>query len=84
MELCKRGVLTEVSLAADKTGEIFADDECRDVFQQMVLGIEYRKCFLNFVFFYHSSCFVARYFFSEQGSSVFFSHLIYSFFFVLA
>ncbi|KAG0014170.1 hypothetical protein BGZ81_000616 [Podila clonocystis] len=41
MELCKRGVLTEVSLAADKTGEIFADDECRDVFQQMVLGIEY-------------------------------------------
>lgn len=41
MELCKRGVLTEVSLAADKTGEVFADDECRDVFQQMVLGIEY-------------------------------------------
>ncbi|KAF9402573.1 hypothetical protein BGZ94_004875, partial [Podila epigama] len=41
MELCKRGVLTEVSLAADKTGEIFSDDECRDVFQQMVLGIEY-------------------------------------------
>lgn len=45
MELCKRGVLTEVSLAADKTGEVFADDECRDVFQQMVLGIEYRKFF---------------------------------------
>lgn len=49
MELCKRGVLTEVSLAADKTGEVFADDECRDVFQQMVLGIEYRKFFLCIV-----------------------------------
>ncbi|KAG0332045.1 hypothetical protein BG004_001413 [Podila humilis] len=41
MELCKKGVLTEVSLAADKAGVIFSDDECRDVFQQMVLGIEY-------------------------------------------
>ncbi|KAF9178993.1 hypothetical protein BGZ51_007327 [Haplosporangium sp. Z 767] len=39
-ELCQRGVLTEVSLG-DKTGEIFTDTECRDVFQQMVLGIEY-------------------------------------------
>lgn len=57
MELCKRGVLTEVSLAADKTGEVFADDECRDVFQQMVLGIEYRK----FFFVYRRcSCFATR------------------------
>ncbi|KAG0263692.1 hypothetical protein BG011_008295 [Mortierella polycephala] len=39
-ELCQRGVLTEVSLG-DKAGEIFTDTECRDVFQQMVLGIEY-------------------------------------------
>ncbi|CAO3574524.1 unnamed protein product [Mortierella alpina] len=39
-ELCQRGVLTEVSLG-DKPGTIFSDAECRDVFQQMVLGIEY-------------------------------------------
>ncbi|KAF9959879.1 hypothetical protein BGZ72_008531 [Mortierella alpina] len=39
-ELCQKGVLTEVSLG-DKTGTIFSDAECRDVFQQMVLGIEY-------------------------------------------
>ncbi|KAF9955399.1 hypothetical protein BGZ70_010254 [Mortierella alpina] len=39
-ELCQKGVLTEVSLG-DKTGPIFSDAECRDVFQQMVLGIEY-------------------------------------------
>ena len=40
-ELCQKGVLTEVSLG-DKPGTIFSDAECRDVFQQMVLGIEYR------------------------------------------
>ncbi|KAG0210925.1 hypothetical protein BGX28_008762 [Mortierella sp. GBA30] len=39
-ELCQQGVLTEVSLG-DKRGKIFSDAECRDVFQQMVLGIEY-------------------------------------------
>ncbi|KAI1288642.1 hypothetical protein EDD11_009844, partial [Mortierella claussenii] len=40
MELCERGVLTDVTLG-DKVGRIFSDEECRDVFQQMVLGIEY-------------------------------------------
>ncbi|KAG0364934.1 hypothetical protein BGZ54_007021 [Gamsiella multidivaricata] len=39
-ELCERGVLTEVTLG-DKIGKIFEDEECRDVFAQMVLGIEY-------------------------------------------
>ncbi|KAG0301755.1 hypothetical protein BGZ98_008078 [Dissophora globulifera] len=39
-ELCERGVLTEVSLS-DNPGKIFTDAECRDVFQQIVLGIEY-------------------------------------------
>lgn len=41
-ELCELGALTEVSVG-DKPGKIFTDSECRDVFQQMVLGIEYRK-----------------------------------------
>ncbi|KAK3820317.1 MAG: kinase-like domain-containing protein [Benniella sp.] len=40
MEWCEKGVLTEVSLS-DKPSEIFGDAECRDVFKQMVLGIEY-------------------------------------------
>ncbi|KAI8349723.1 hypothetical protein B0O80DRAFT_501068 [Mortierella sp. GBAus27b] len=40
MELCEMGVLTEVSLN-DKLSKIFDDEECRDVFRQMVLGIEY-------------------------------------------
>ncbi|KAF8946444.1 hypothetical protein BGZ47_000514 [Haplosporangium gracile] len=39
-ELCELGALTEVSVG-DKLGKIFTDSECRDVFQQMVLGIEY-------------------------------------------
>ncbi|KAF9112830.1 hypothetical protein BGX27_002709 [Mortierella sp. AM989] len=39
-ELCERGVLTDVTLS-DKPGKIFDDEECRDVFQQMILGIEY-------------------------------------------
>ncbi|KAK5820786.1 kinase-like domain-containing protein [Linnemannia elongata] len=39
-ELCELGALTEVSVG-DKPGKIFTDSECRDVFQQMVLGIEY-------------------------------------------
>ncbi|KAG0213703.1 hypothetical protein BGX33_002773 [Mortierella sp. NVP41] len=39
-ELCELGALTEVSVS-DKLGKIFTDSECRDVFQQMVLGIEY-------------------------------------------
>lgn len=42
MEWCQKGVLTEVSLS-DKPSKIFEDAECRDVFRQMVLGIEYRK-----------------------------------------
>ncbi|KAG9061710.1 hypothetical protein KI688_006859 [Linnemannia hyalina] len=39
-ELCELGALTEVTVG-DKLGKIFTDSECRDVFQQMVLGIEY-------------------------------------------
>ncbi|KAF9119348.1 hypothetical protein BGW39_000372 [Mortierella sp. 14UC] len=39
-ELCELGALTEVSVG-DKLGKIFTDSECRDVFRQMVLGIEY-------------------------------------------
>ncbi|KAG0375268.1 hypothetical protein BGX24_009336 [Mortierella sp. AD032] len=39
-ELCELGALTEVSVG-DKPGKIFTDSDCRDVFQQMVLGIEY-------------------------------------------
>lgn len=49
MEWCEKGVLTEVSLS-DKPSEIFEDAECRDVFKQMVLGIEYRT-FQALVFF---------------------------------
>ncbi|KAF9140714.1 hypothetical protein BGX30_006099 [Mortierella sp. GBA39] len=39
-ELCELGALTEVTVG-DKLGKIFTDSECRNVFQQMVLGIEY-------------------------------------------
>ncbi|KAF9926867.1 hypothetical protein FBU30_003627 [Linnemannia zychae] len=39
-ELCELGALTEVTVG-DKPGKIFTDVECRDVFQQMVLGVEY-------------------------------------------
>ncbi|KAF9195222.1 hypothetical protein BGZ49_003059 [Haplosporangium sp. Z 27] len=39
-ELCERGVLTEVTVG-DKIGKIFEDEECRDVFHQIILGIEY-------------------------------------------
>lgn len=27
----------------EKCEDVFSDEDCRDVFQQMVLGIEYRK-----------------------------------------
>ncbi|KAG0026952.1 hypothetical protein BGZ81_005986 [Podila clonocystis] len=39
-EFCERGVLMPVSLT-ETYDNVFSDDECRDVFQQMVLGIEY-------------------------------------------
>ncbi|KAG0275700.1 hypothetical protein BGZ95_008465 [Linnemannia exigua] len=39
-ELCELGALTEVSVG-DKPGKIFTDSDCRRIFQQMVLGIEY-------------------------------------------
>ncbi|KAF9433204.1 hypothetical protein BGZ76_009753 [Entomortierella beljakovae] len=39
-ELCELGVLTDVTLS-DTPGKIFEDQECRNVFQQMILGIEY-------------------------------------------
>lgn len=57
-ELCERGVLTEVTIG-DKIGKIFEDDECRKVFIQMLLGIEYRKCLfssLSFVVHVHARC----------------------------
>ncbi|KAG9325812.1 hypothetical protein KVV02_005736 [Mortierella alpina] len=41
-EMCEKGVLMPVSLT-EKCEDVFSDDDCRDVFQQMVLGIEYRK-----------------------------------------
>ncbi|KAF9125844.1 hypothetical protein BGW39_007106 [Mortierella sp. 14UC] len=39
-EFCEKGVLMPVSLT-EKYENVFSDAECRDVFQQMVLGIEY-------------------------------------------
>ncbi|KAI1316572.1 hypothetical protein EDD11_009837 [Mortierella claussenii] len=39
-EFCERGVLMPVSLTT-KYEHVFSDEECRDVFQQIVLGIEY-------------------------------------------
>ncbi|KAG0332678.1 hypothetical protein BG004_001139 [Podila humilis] len=39
-EYCERGALMPVSLT-ETYENVFSDDECRDVFQQMVLGIEY-------------------------------------------
>ncbi|KAG0074895.1 hypothetical protein BGZ93_001268 [Podila epicladia] len=39
-EFCERGALMPVSLT-ETYENVFSDDECRDVFQQMVLGIEY-------------------------------------------
>ncbi|KAF9300747.1 hypothetical protein BGZ74_007545 [Mortierella antarctica] len=39
-EFCERGALMPVSLT-ETYDNVFSDDECRDVFQQMVLGIEY-------------------------------------------
>ncbi|CAO3565136.1 unnamed protein product [Mortierella alpina] len=39
-EMCEKGVLMPVSLT-EKCENVFSDEECRDVFQQMVLGIEY-------------------------------------------
>jgi len=41
-EFCEKGVLMPVSLT-EKYEKVFSDAECRDVFQQMILGIEYRK-----------------------------------------
>ncbi|KAF9166159.1 hypothetical protein DFQ26_008565 [Actinomortierella ambigua] len=39
-EMCTKGILMNVSLSEEPQGA-FSDAECRDVFQQMVLGIEY-------------------------------------------
>ncbi|KAF8934414.1 hypothetical protein BGZ47_010380 [Haplosporangium gracile] len=39
-EYCEKGVLMPVSLT-EKYENVFSDAECRDVFQQMILGIEY-------------------------------------------
>ncbi|KAF9428015.1 hypothetical protein BGZ94_003619 [Podila epigama] len=39
-EFCERGALMPVSLT-ETYDEVFSDDECRNVFQQIVLGIEY-------------------------------------------
>ncbi|KAF9574891.1 hypothetical protein EC968_005131 [Mortierella alpina] len=39
-EMCEKGVLMPVSLT-EKCEDVFSDEDCRDVFQQMVLGIEY-------------------------------------------
>ncbi|KAF9137688.1 hypothetical protein BGX30_009989 [Mortierella sp. GBA39] len=39
-EYCEKGVLMPVSLT-EKFENVFSDAECRDVFQQMILGIEY-------------------------------------------
>ncbi|KAK3815531.1 MAG: kinase-like domain-containing protein [Linnemannia gamsii] len=39
-EFCEKGVLMPVSLT-EKYENVFSDAECRDVFQQMILGIEY-------------------------------------------
>ncbi|KAF9949476.1 hypothetical protein BGZ72_008757, partial [Mortierella alpina] len=39
-EMCEKGVLMPVSLT-EKCENVFSDEDCRDVFQQMVLGIEY-------------------------------------------
>ncbi|KAG0204229.1 hypothetical protein BGX28_003757 [Mortierella sp. GBA30] len=39
-EMCERGVLMNVSLT-EKCESVFSDADCRDVFQQIVLGIEY-------------------------------------------
>ncbi|GJJ71746.1 hypothetical protein EMPS_04103 [Entomortierella parvispora] len=39
-EWCEKGVLMPVSLR-EKYEPVFSDAECRDVFQQMILGIEY-------------------------------------------
>ncbi|KAG0233122.1 hypothetical protein BGW42_007710 [Actinomortierella wolfii] len=39
-ELCTKGILMNVSLNGDAQSA-FSDAECRDVFQQIVLGIEY-------------------------------------------
>ncbi|KAF9924047.1 hypothetical protein FBU30_005921 [Linnemannia zychae] len=39
-EYCEKGVLMPVSLT-EKYDKVFSDAECRDVFQQMILGIEY-------------------------------------------
>ncbi|KAF9973275.1 hypothetical protein BGZ73_003474 [Actinomortierella ambigua] len=39
-EMCTKGILMNVSLSSDSQGA-FSDAECRDVFQQIFLGIEY-------------------------------------------
>ncbi|KAF9109121.1 hypothetical protein BGX27_007970 [Mortierella sp. AM989] len=39
-EFCEKGVLMPVSLT-DTYKDLFSEEECRDVFQQIVLGIEY-------------------------------------------
>ncbi|KAF9203301.1 hypothetical protein BGZ49_006561 [Haplosporangium sp. Z 27] len=39
-EYCEKGVLMPVSLTETFESK-FSDDECRDIFQQMILGIEY-------------------------------------------
>ncbi|KAI8598271.1 kinase-like domain-containing protein [Dissophora ornata] len=39
-EWCEKGVLMPVSLT-EKYENVFKDEECRDIFQQMILGIEY-------------------------------------------
>lgn len=43
LEMCKKGVIMKVGI--DERADPYDDETCRHFFRDLILGIEYRRCF---------------------------------------